>query len=52
MAQMERIIFNDRVDAVLCGFFMVVVLSILVAAVRTCLGALRSPVPTVAEMAA
>lgn len=52
MAQMERIIFNDRVDAVLCGFFMIVVLSILVAAVRTCLGALRSPVPTVAEMAA
>jgi len=49
IAQMERIIFNDRVDAVLCGFFMVVVLAIMVATIRTCLAALRSPAPTVRE---
>jgi len=52
MAQMERIIFNDRVDAALCGFFMVVVLAIMVATVRTCLAALRSETPTACEVAA
>lgn len=52
MAQMERIIFNDRVDAVLCGFFMLVVLAVLLATVRTCLAALRSPAPTVCEITA
>jgi carbon starvation protein len=49
MAQMEAIVFNDRIDAGLCAFFLVVVLSLLVFSVRTCLAALRNPEPSVSE---
>jgi carbon starvation protein len=37
MAQMNQIVFNDYLDASLAGFFMIVVLSVLVFGVRTAL---------------
>jgi hypothetical protein len=49
VAEMQAIVFNDRVDAALCGLFLVVVLSLLVFSVRTCLAALRNPAPSVNE---
>ncbi len=42
MAEMRSIIFNDTVDAVLCGLFLLVVLSLLAFTVRTCIAARRS----------
>ncbi|MED5547514.1 MAG: carbon starvation CstA family protein [Pseudomonadota bacterium] len=49
MAEMDAIIFNDRVDAGLCVIFLAVVLSLLGFTVRTCLAALRSEAPSVQE---
>ncbi|CAM4077161.1 carbon starvation protein A [Bacillus manliponensis] len=34
VAQMKQIIFNDYVDAALCGLFMVVVITVLISAIR------------------
>ncbi|MPT48983.1 MAG: carbon starvation protein A [Sphingobium sp.] len=50
MAEMQRIIFNDRVDAALCVLFLAVVLSLMAFTVRTCIQARRSPVPTAREI--
>lgn len=50
MAQMERIIFNDWIDAGLCALFLAVVLSILAFTIRTCLAARRSPAVTAREI--
>jgi carbon starvation protein len=47
--QMGRIIFNDYVDATLAGFFMVVVVAVLVYGVRTVLNARNNNTPTVKE---
>lgn len=49
MEQMERIVFNDYVDAALAGFFMVVVLSVLVFGIRTVLAARASGTPSAKE---
>ncbi|WP_404480743.1 carbon starvation CstA family protein [Novosphingobium sp. BL-52-GroH] len=49
MAQMQAIVFNDRVDAGLCALFLFVVVSLLFFTVRTCLAALREDRPTVNE---
>jgi carbon starvation protein len=49
MEQMERIVFNDYVDATLAGFFMFVVLTILVFGVRTILAARASGSPSAHE---
>jgi carbon starvation protein len=49
MAQMQQIVFNDYLDASLAGFFMVVVLSVLVFGVRTALIARANAKPTVQE---
>jgi carbon starvation protein len=49
MAEMEAIVFNDRIDAALCALFLVVVLSLLVFSIRTCLAALRNPEPSASE---
>ena len=49
MAEMHRIVFNDRIDAALCGLYLLVVLSILFYAIRTCLEAYRASAPTVRE---
>lgn len=50
MADMGRIVFNDRIDAGLCAVFLGVVLAILVYAVRTCLIARRIDRPSVTEV--
>ena len=47
--QMGRIVFNDYVDAVLCGFFMFVVIAVLVYGVRTALQANRNSRPSANE---
>ncbi len=47
--QMERIIFNDYVDATLTGFFMIVVLAVVVYGIRTILAARTSGGPTAKE---
>ncbi|QJD98657.1 carbon starvation protein A [Massilia forsythiae] len=47
--QMGRIIFNDYVDAALCGFFMLVVLAVVVYGIRTALAARQSARPSVQE---
>ncbi|EQB08002.1 carbon starvation protein A [Novosphingobium lindaniclasticum LE124] len=52
MEQMERIVFNDRVDAVLVAVFLAVVLSLMVFTWRTCMASRRSAVPTVHEIPA
>ncbi len=52
MAQMERIVFNDRIDAGLCAFFLFVVVSILFFSIKTSLAARRNPNPTAREIPA
>lgn len=52
MAEMERIIFNDRIDAALVALFLLVVLSILGFTIRTCLAARRSVTPSAREIPA
>ena len=47
--QMERIIFNDYVDATLSGFFMFVVVAVLFYGVRTVLAARAAGGPTAKE---
>ena len=49
MEQMQRIVFNDFVDATLAGFFMLVVLSVLVFGVRTVMAARGSGTPSAKE---
>ncbi|MGR6328033.1 carbon starvation CstA family protein [Sphingomonas sp. XXL09] len=52
LAEMRRIVFNDRVDAALCALFLAVVATIIVYAIRTCLAARRMPMPSVTEIPA
>ncbi|WP_413671962.1 carbon starvation CstA family protein [Massilia cellulosiltytica] len=47
--QMSRIIFNDYVDATLCGFFMVVVIAVLLYGIRTALAARKNAKPSAKE---
>lgn len=47
--QMSRVIFNDYVDATLCGFFMFVVVAVLVFGIRTALRANREARPSAKE---
>ncbi|MCW1431727.1 carbon starvation CstA family protein [Novosphingobium sp. JCM 18896] len=51
MADMERIVFNDRVDLALCSLFLLIVVTLLVFTIRTCLAARRSEVSLVREAA-
>jgi carbon starvation protein len=46
MEQMERIVFNDYVDASLSGLFMLVVVAVLVYGVRTLMQARANGKPT------
>lgn len=48
--EMSKIVMNDRIDAILCGFFIIVTLAMTAYAVRACLQALRASGPTVREM--
>lgn len=50
MDEMQRVIFNNQLDAGLCAMFMVVVLLMLVFGIRAALKARRSDVPTSKEM--
>jgi carbon starvation protein len=49
MGDMQRIVFNDYVDATLAGFFMVVVLAVLVYGIRTVIAARNSGMPSAKE---
>ncbi|SHH10902.1 carbon starvation CstA family protein [Massilia sp. CF038] len=49
MEQMQRIVFNDYVDASLAGFFMVVVLAVLVFGIKTVLAARANGSPSAKE---
>jgi carbon starvation protein len=49
LAQMQQVVFNDYLDAGLAGFFVVVVLSVLVFGIRTVLHARANNLPTVKE---
>ncbi|KAF7599163.1 MAG: carbon starvation protein A [Candidatus Dactylopiibacterium carminicum] len=51
MAQMQQVIFNQYLDAALCGLFMIVVLSVLVYGARACWIARASSKPTSHESA-
>jgi carbon starvation protein len=46
---MARIVFNDRLDAALCGLFIFVVVSVLVYSVKSCLTARAAHQPTTRE---
>ncbi len=52
MAEMQRIIFNDRIDAALIALFLGVVVSILAFGIRSCRAALKVDRPTVTEVPA
>lgn len=46
VAQMKQIIFNDYIDAGLCGIFMIVVIAVLISAIRIWIQVLRNkPMP-------
>ncbi|MQA22105.1 carbon starvation CstA family protein [Rugamonas rivuli] len=49
VAQMQQVIFNDYLDASLAGFFVIVVLSVLVFGIRTVLVARAAAQPTAKE---
>jgi len=51
LAAMERVVFNDRLDAALCALFMFVVISVAVYSVKAILAARRSTKATVQETA-
>ncbi len=52
MAEMRRIIFNDRIDAALVALFLAVVLAVLYFTIRTCIAARRIPAATAREIPA
>jgi carbon starvation protein CstA len=49
IAEMQRVAFNNYLDALVCGFFVVLVLAMCVFAVKICLTALRQAQPTANE---
>jgi carbon starvation protein len=49
MAEMQRIVFNDYLDAALCGLFMFVVVAVLVYGFRTVMNARATGKPTAKE---
>ncbi|MFA7586631.1 MAG: carbon starvation CstA family protein [Novosphingobium sp.] len=50
MAEMNSIVFNDWVDAGLCALFLIVVITLLLFTIRTCLAAWRTPRPSAHEI--
>ncbi|MEG3127362.1 carbon starvation CstA family protein [Pantoea cypripedii] len=51
VADMQTIVFSNQINALLCGFFMLVAVTMLIAAFFVIRRALRSEVPTVHESA-
>jgi len=49
IAEMQRVAFNNYLDAVVCGFFVVLVVSMCFFAIRIGVQALRQGRPTVVE---
>ena len=49
VADMQTIVFSNQINAALCGFFMLVAVTMLIAAVFVIRRALRSNVPTTHE---
>jgi len=49
LAAMERVVFNDRLDAALCALFMGVVISVLVYSIKAIVAARRAGRPTAKE---
>jgi carbon starvation protein len=49
VVQMQQIIFNDYLDAALCGFFMFVVIAVLIAGIRTVMKARKHGAPSSME---
>jgi carbon starvation protein len=47
--QMSRVVFNDYVDATLCGFFMVVVVAVVLYGIRTVMAARKDARPSAQE---
>ena len=52
LAEMGRVVMNDRIDAALCALFLAVVVSIIGYGIRTCLAARRIGAPSVSEIPA
>ncbi len=52
LAEMSRVVLNDRIDAGLCALFLAVVATMLVFGIRACLAARRVDRPTVREIPA
>lgn len=50
LADMARVVNNDRIDAALCALFLAVVTAIALFGVRACTEARRTPRPTVREV--
>jgi len=49
IAEMQRVAFNNYLDAVVCAFFVVLVLAMCVFAAKICMQALRQTQPTAVE---
>ncbi len=52
LAEMSRVVMNDRIDAALCALFLAVVVSIIGYGIRTCLIARRLDAPSTSEVPA
>jgi len=50
MAEMQAILFNDRIDAALTALFLLLVIAMALLGLRACLGALRLTRPSVHEI--
>jgi carbon starvation protein CstA len=50
LAEMQRVIFNNYLDAAVCSLFVLLVIAMCVFAVRICLKALRQAQPTATEI--
>jgi carbon starvation protein CstA len=49
LAEMQRVAFNNNLDAAVCGVFVLLVCAMCVFAIQVCLGALRQVKPTAVE---
>ncbi len=49
IAEMQMIVMSNQINAVLCGFFMIVAIVMVIASIRVVRRALASPTPTVNE---
>ena len=50
IAEMQRVAFNNYLDAVVCGFFVLLVVAMCIFAARICLQALKQASPTAHEI--